>query len=757
VIVQAQESVTVLPSTGETGPVLRVYRLPRRKVVHTRELWAASSLVRSEVGVPVFEVVEGSEYRFEWSSLPSDHPGTTEPQELFEVDDESGRTGRLRPRLSTGTVDASLLVAGEPVATFSFEVRSRKLDYKSEYRWMLRDVAEHMTELVMHRFAASRMTFEVDERRDAATLYEQFEFLRAALQGDRLRQAFARIALTPHVSWEVTSELVPASRGLRATAASLKHLGRGGGLRIPVSHMGGLSSVPELVASTRTEQTLDTIPNRFVLYALEHWEGLLWRLADALARKDDNVVVLRARREVRDVAEHLGELLHAPLFRGVGRLNQFPSGNQVLQKREGYRDFYRIFIEVELAAMLTWHKQDTPYRAGQRDVAELYEFWTFLQIGRIVGDLIGKPFLLAPLLKASDGLTINLQSGQESVLSGELLRAGRHLYVALHFNRTFDASSPGRRSWTRPMRPDITLSIALSDGLGSDPEPTYVHFDAKYRVQTVGEIFGASTDIVEASPEVNVDPRATTARRDDLLKMHAYRDAIRRTAGAYVLYPGAGGESEEFREYHELLPGLGAFVLRPAQDGVAAGAQAVRTFVESVLDQAARRFTQHERSTHWLGEVYGPERVQAMYVEPPAQASVLLGFVKSEEHWAWIRRTRTYNVRTLPRSGGVPRDSALLQAQLLLLYCPQNGRTDLFRIIGDAELVSAEAMAQTAYPQAQGDYWCVQVSALGRSDWIEGITADALDELVAVKAGARGVPTLTDWRTVRSMKTSGNP
>lgn len=749
----AQEFVTVQIAGDRAGPALRVYRLPRRKASSSAELWAASSVVNSEPGVAAFEVVEGSEYRFEWLGIAGEHRSTTEPQELFEIDDVTGRTGRLRPRLATGTVDAVLLVGDAPSISFSFEVRSRKLDYKSEYRWMLRDVAEHMTELVMQRFAASRMAFDVDEARDAATLYEQFEFLRAALQGDRLREAFARIMLTPHVSWETHSELVSTSRGLKATAASLRHLARGSGLRVPVGHIRELNSVPEKVLSSRTEQSVDTPPNQFVLYALEHWQGLLWRLADALATKGDSPLVLRARREVRALLEHLAELLDAPLFRGVGRLNQFPSGNQVLQKREGYRDFYRIFIEVELAAMLTWHKQDARYLAGQRDVAELYELWTFLQVGAIVGELIGTPFLLAPLLQASpDGLAINLHSGKESVLTGELERAGRKLQVALHYNKTFDRNSAGGASWTRPMRPDITLSFIPSDSLTYPSEPTHVHFDAKYRVQALEEIFGAQSNALISEPSSEV--HTSTVRRDDLLKMHAYRDAIRRTAGAYVLYPGTGDEPENFREYHELLPGLGAFVLRPTQEGIPSGAHAVRAFIDGVLDQAASRFSQHERSTFWQTEVYGPERLTGWYDEPLSQASVLLGYVKSQEHWEWVRQTRTYNVRTPPRVGGVPRDAALLQSQLLLLYCPVTGDLELFRIVGEAEIVSAEAMSRSGYPEPQGSYWCVQVSRLAHRNWLLDLSAEALDKFVTAMSGLRGTPTLVNWGTVRSLKRS---
>ena len=39
------------------------------------------------------------------------------------------------------------------------------------------------------------------------------------------------------------------------------------------------------------------------------------------------------------------------------------------------------------------------------------------------------------------------------------------------------------------------------------------------------------------------------------------KDAIRRTSGAYVLYPGE--ENREMRGFHEIVPGLGAFSIRP--------------------------------------------------------------------------------------------------------------------------------------------------------------------------------------------------
>ena len=753
----ARDEITVVfpRERGGDTPTLRIRRLPKRSST-SKDLWAATDTVRANPGETLFEVVEGAEYRFEWSGIQPSGEYSTDPEEVFEVDDPTGRTGRLRPRLFTGTVDAALRAEGRQLAAFSFEVRSKKLEYKSEYQWMLRDVAEHMTELVMHRFAASRMSFVVDERRDAETLYEQFEFLRAALQGDRLKQAFARIVHAPHVNWEVRAELAPASLGVRSSADVGKRL-TGAGPRVAFVINGNSLSVPQRVLANRTESITDTPANRFIRYALEHWIGVMWRLTDVLSSKSDTAITLRARREVSQVIEELDEMIRGPLLSSVGRLNHFPAADQVLQKREGYRDFYKTFIEFELAAMLTWRNQVDGYRAGQRDVAELYEFWVFLQLGLLVGELVGKPFFLGPLLRATDdGLNISLRSGAQSVLEGEVTHNARRLRISLFFNKTFDAQSPERLSWTRSMRPDVTLTISPVDAHGVDTDLTHIHFDAKYRVQALEELFGDPAEL--ANTEIRQPKSTSTAKRDDLLKMHAYRDAIHKTAGAYVIYPGSdlsGLEFREFEDFHELLPGLGAFVLRPSVGGAAAGAESLRTFLRRIFDAAAQRFSRHGRSRQWLGEIYrrdgdgaGVER----YGAPPGQGTVLLGFVKSQEHWTWIQRNLTYNVRAAPRHGGVTKESILLQSQLLLLYCPASSALNVYRIVGHTELVGAYEMERTGYPSGQGEYWCVQISEMAQPDWVEGLSASALERFVITKEAARGAPSLVTWQDLEALR-----
>ena len=77
-----------------------------------------------------------------------------------------------------------------------------------------------------------------------------------------------------------------------------------------------------------------------------------------------------------------------------------------------------------------------------------------------------------------------------------------------------------------------------------DGAVAFVHFDAKYRITDLTGLVGKDVGTEEAErEELNEEKAASTTntyKRGDLLKMHTYNDAIRRTVGSYVLYPGSG-------------------------------------------------------------------------------------------------------------------------------------------------------------------------------------------------------------------------
>jgi uncharacterized protein len=553
-----------IPLKGSLVPAsarLHIAILPKQKRAEQDALWQSDEQAEIDALHGPVEVLEGNEYRYQWLGLSTFHESIiTGPEELFHPDADEGLTGRFRPGLSTGSVQVTLHAGSLELGKLELEVRSRKLAYRSEYQWMLRDIAERMAELVMHRFAAGHSYFKQDGTTDAVTLYQRFAFLRAVFERESFQVAVREILRRPHTEWEEEIARVRPGEGLRGSSHVIRQIVKGGGRS---SWDGGaIPSLPNHLERKRTEATHNTTPNRFIKFALEHWRDILCEIDRRLVEGAHSVVTSRGRREIAVVLMQLDEILHHELFSDLTPITRFPADNQVLQKREGYRDVFRAYVEFELASRLSWRNEEDAYGAGVRDVATLYEYWAFIQLAQMVAELTGQSFDMSPLLAVRpDGLNVALRSGTEIVLKGNVTRLDRRMTIELCFNRTYGVDSAKIGSWTRPMRPDYSLLIYPAADESAVFEPVALHFDAKYRVDFVQQLFGNENETIA---DKSVDKPAADLvrggpRRDDLLKMHAYRDAIRRTAGAYVMYPGGDGELSRgpFTEYHELLPGLG--------------------------------------------------------------------------------------------------------------------------------------------------------------------------------------------------------
>ena len=92
------------------------------------------------------------------------------------------------------------------------------------------------------------------------------------------------------------------------------------------------------------------------------------------------------------------------------------------------------------------------------------------------------------------------------------------------------------------MRTDYTLSIwpgeISIDQAEREDLIVHIHFDAKYRVNKIDLGVDDSMNdeqMSEALLNEKKEQEEGIYKRADLLKMHAYKDAIRRTSGAYIL------------------------------------------------------------------------------------------------------------------------------------------------------------------------------------------------------------------------------
>jgi len=314
------------------------------------------------------------------------------------------------------------------------------------------------------------------------------------------------------------------------------------------------------------------------------------------------------------------------------------------------------------------------------------------------------------------------------------------------------------------MRPDYSILIRPDKAYGANDE-VWVHFDAKYRVEGLTNLFGKDPTSEEEENSLLDEEDAPEIRlgtkRADLLKMHAYRDAIQRSAGAYVIYPGT--EIEQLHMFHELLPGLGAFALRPTQDGQKTGIDAIYRFIDDVITHLAIQTTQHERTRFWVRETtdrasYRPElqpKLAADFLSrPPADTLVLLGYVRTPEQLQWIRRNQRYNLRADPgRRGAIGLESKELAAEYVLLYGVRASVVELWHVAGAPEIYLEEAMRDSGYPQPRGAYLCLPLSETEATPWIRNLRPIDVEDLArSARSGMlRGQPVTISWADLAAL------
>lgn len=675
-----------LPIRDESGAALATLRIVP---VQSDERSAPAPLVRvsedeaKEFGENEVQLLEGERYEYELTH--SNHTDLQLASSLLL------RRTKLRSSTATdaGTIETGdycgalhlTLVVGDsdvPVGATYVEVRSRKLDYRSEYRGMLDALSERLSALVLDARSSVKATLRSNLARPLSpgALQVQLELLREAIEGSAFHAAIERITRFTHERMAEMIEVRPAGAPGRWLPKAVRKLTGPGAQRQlapshPLASSQGIRSVVERIETTSKGVSIDTPENRFVKFVLVEWRELLTGAARQFGGSRE---WQSAARVATRLAEAVDVTLQRPMFREIGALGVAPLGSPVLQRKSGYREILRYWLKLHAAAEMSWEAGEELFKAGERRVATLYEYWLFFALLEWFA-MKCRGGSHPPLESLLDGLEdgafrLRLKRGKQlGPFDGEYERSGRRLKARFSYNKRFAFAPDHTRagSWTRTLNPDYTLSFwpaELSEEEAEESELlVHVHFDAKYRVESVEQLFGGADD---DGTEGESD---TTYRRQDLLKMHAYRDAIRRSQGAYVIYPGRGAAPTLFKGfYHEILPGLGAFGIAPDAQGKALGMPALADFLDDVLGHLSNRTTAQERISYHTGRAYSVREAPVEYGDlrlderdsfdelaiatPTAEQIVLIVDVENEPVVEWTRENGCAIVRLPNRHEG---------------------------------------------------------------------------------------------------------
>ncbi|HBC29708.1 MAG TPA: hypothetical protein DC024_00470 [Clostridiales bacterium] len=341
-------------------------------------------------------------------------------------------------------------------------------------------------------------------------LYQIFMYIYSLLRQKQIQGIISQIISNPYIKYEKVSYLhrVEEIRGsgygtikqIINNPRYLVKLAAGSGLReTQLSHkLNGM--FPEKIRATRLCGYIDNPENQFckyfLLYCQDITNGLQETTANSQIHERTNWVLTEIKR-----------LLNLEFFQHISGLRKIPFSSQVLQKRTAYKELFIIYNRLNQLIRVDDNK-NWKEMIELKDAAQLYEYWSFFKLCQAVG----KP--IKSIRTKTNPLQVELPYGLKVLFPQK---------IKVFYNKTYRFGENTNQSYSVTLRPDIVLQVK---------DEIYV-FDAKFKLDKIYE--GVFQD---ADDEENETGSGTTFKKEDIYKMHTYRDAIRGCRGAYVLYPG---------------------------------------------------------------------------------------------------------------------------------------------------------------------------------------------------------------------------
>lgn len=441
----------------------------------------------------------------------------------------------VRPILNTNILSGTLHFQNE-VGFSNFEIRDNhgntllsvvievyptKLDYKKDYRALLHEVSEEVYNLA---YDFLKRTF----LKGSTEVYKEptgVEFYRLIQKHfEEYLKAVNFVEQKPHRQLETTYQEVRGERLRKQDSVGRAYLRKNANLFVEVGKgitINGKQMLPEKGLLMKKVHTSDTHENRYVKMTLERLYHRIESLSQSIQKAKEQFQVIpdpEVLAILESMKDDLSKKLKKPFWRNIGRLDRSVM-SVVLQMAAGYRDVYQIYATLSKGIVLTGEI----YKMSIKDIALLYEYWTFLRLGRILNEQCDQ--ISQDIIKVhNNGLVVNLRSGSGAKRVFRNKTTGEIIKLQYQY-------STGKRAVTVRQIPDTMLII---EKLGKSYKYMYI-FDAKYRVN-----FGN-----------NENPNGPGPMEDDINTMHRYRDAIvaesngeyeRAAFGAFVLFPWSNQE-----------------------------------------------------------------------------------------------------------------------------------------------------------------------------------------------------------------------
>ncbi|AZV64112.1 restriction endonuclease-like protein [Peribacillus frigoritolerans] len=494
-----------------------------------------------------------------------EHPLLRQAISRMELSGMSLLTGNLQFQNEVGYTTFEVRSGVQTLVEVTLEIFPVKLDYQKDYRQLLEEVNDEIYNLAFHFIRKTYLgaSIKLEGKPSRAEFYRLM-----TKHFKQFIQAVNRIERQPHHILETSYVKARGDQLSKTDSYTRKYLQKRSQSFMEVEtgiRIHGKTMMPREGVKPKKELRYDTMENRYVKWMMDRLIHKFDDLLGALMNKNkrwkeepDAELLLR----LNQMKQQLESRKNNVFWRSIGRLDRSVM-SLVLQMAPGYRDAFQIYLTVSKGLML----QGKLYQMSVKDVATLYEYWTFLKLGHI---LSSKYTLLSQDIVSvnREGLFVNLEANRTAkrVFEHPVTKEKIELIY-----QKYEKDLP-----TIPQKPDSMLTIEKK---GKNHRYNYV-FDAKYRIDY-------------AQPESYYQSRYKTPGplEDDINTMHRYRDSLvsmsngpyERTAfGAYVLFPWSNEQSYEDHHFYKSIDqvNIGGLPFLPNATDM------VERFLESLIEKS---------------------------------------------------------------------------------------------------------------------------------------------------------------------------
>ncbi len=639
--IESDRASLVWRDAGSSNPVAHGPPVPGRLQVRPRATSASDPVVtvggvatHSEAGPRLYEQRD----YLVFAKAKDGHAvavGHRDPllQRGFASEDGGGTVvGRVNFGSQIGRTVFTLLVDQVPEFDVEIEVFPTKLDYETDYEELLAQVQSILTGLA---FEYLRSTYQLGLQFSAPPPTELEWILLLQHVAAELERALRHVANRPVRGLMREERPMVAARVRRVDSFLRSAVRRGKGFGGFLPTAAGLR-LRERVNDRRARPTLDTPEHRWLAHQVD---VIRQRVARLREQESTRVRTKRSEQVLLELETLEGRLSRLavlePLLAAEGLP---PHGFASLQLvgAPGYREAYQHCMVLSLGLRI----EGGPLNLGVKDLSELYEYWCYLAVVRLVGEELEQEVDLSDLVAIQrDGLRVQLERGRSTRIP---FRQSEDRKVTVTYNPRFQGGE-----MLIPQKPDIL--VTLEDGHWP---ALHLVLDAKYRV--------------DSSPEYVEAYQAAGPPQDALNVLHRYRDAIlerqprerheRTVVQAAALFPSSEAPAafratRLWRALEQI--GIGALPALPNNTDLLREwiRAALRASGWRVADRAPRHAAV-ERSHAWRQSAARP---------------VLLGVLRGEDpkgHLDWVAAQRLYY---MPKLENQPRQ---YRATHVLLYSP---------------------------------------------------------------------------------------